>query len=201
LISPDLKPPLSIRPGRGNPQFWQPSDEDMLGDALGLAEHYRAEGLTSAVIVPDTLYDRILDAAADDQIKLGDGRDGDFALETTAVPASLCKGLEFDVVILVEPALIAAESVQGSRQLYVAMTRCTQQLDIVHSELLPPGIGDLNEVDEVEEIDASLPTLSELLVLLTEEDLALVEGLVRRLIFPVEAGTQGVALSNEEPVR
>ncbi|NEA30121.1 ATP-binding domain-containing protein [Streptomyces sp. SID13031] len=201
LISPDLRPPLSIRPGRSNPQFWQTSDEDLIGDALVLAKRYRDEGLTSALIVPDTLYDRLLAVAADDQIKLGDGRDGDFALETTAVPASLCKGLEFDVVILVEPALIAAQSVQGARQLYVAMTRCTQQLDIIHSELLPPGLGDLSEIDEVEEIDASSPTLSELLALLAEEDLALVEGLVRRLVLPVEPGTKDVAPSNEEPVR
>jgi superfamily I DNA/RNA helicase len=169
---------------------------------LVLAERYREEGLTSALIVPDDLYDRVLGAAADQEAKVGDGRDGDFSLEITVVPASLCKGLEFDVVILVEPSLVAAQSVQGARQLYVAMTRCTQQLDIVHSEPLPPGLGELNEIDEVDEIDAGSPTLSELLELLSEADLAIVEGLVRRLVVPArESRPVDVAVIDEEPVR
>jgi DNA helicase IV len=200
LVSSDLTPPLSIRPGRGEPQFWHTSGENLLDDALVLAERYREEGLTSALIVPDNLYDRVLSAAADQEIKLGDGRDGDFSLETTVVPASLCKGLEFDVVILVEPALVAAQSVQGARQLYVAMTRCTQQLDIMHSEPLPPGLGEVREIDDVIEIDAGSPTLSELIGLLNEDDLALVEGLVRRLVVPAQE-REDVAVIDEEPVR
>jgi DNA helicase IV len=200
LVSSDLTPPLSIRPGRGEPQFWHTSGEDLLDDALVLAERYREEGLTSALIVPDSLYDRVLSAAADQEVKLGDGRDGDFSLETTVVPASLCKGLEFDVVILVEPALVAAQSVQGARQLYVAMTRCTQQLDIMHSEPLPPGLGEVREIDDVIEIDAGSPTLSELIGLLNEDDLALVEGLVRRLVVPAQE-REDVTVIDEEPVR
>jgi DNA helicase IV len=202
LVSSHLAPPLSIRRGRGEPQFWHTSSDDLPDDALVLAERYREEGLTSALIVPDDLYDRVLGAAADQEAKVGDGRDGDFSLEITVVPASLCKGLEFDVVILVEPSLVAAQSVQGARQLYVAMTRCTQQLDIVHSEPLPPGLGELNEIDEVDEIDAGSPTLSELLELLSEADLAIVEGLVRRLVVPArESRPVDVAVIDEEPVR
>ncbi|GAA1643255.1 AAA family ATPase [Kribbella alba] len=200
LVSSDLTPPLSIRPGRGEPHIWHTSGEDLLDDALVLAERYREEGLTSALIVPDDLYDRVLSAAADQEIKLGDGRDGDFSLETTVVPASLCKGLEFDVVILVEPALVAAQSVQGARQLYVAMTRCTQQLDIIHSEPLPPGFGEVSAIDDVIEIDAGSPTLSELIGLLNEDDLALVEDLVRRLVVPAQE-REDVAVIDEEPVR
>jgi len=58
------------------------------------------------------------------------------------VPVSLlaladAKGLEFDVVVVVEPGLIAATQPHGMRGLYVALTRCTRRLAIVYQEGLP----------------------------------------------------------------
>ncbi|MDQ4091514.1 MAG: ATP-binding domain-containing protein, partial [Actinomycetota bacterium] len=53
------------------------------------------------------------------------------------------KGLEFDSVVLVEPAAIVAEGVgdnTGRRALYVAMTRTTRRLHLVHAEALPPEL-------------------------------------------------------------
>lgn len=49
------------------------------------------------------------------------------------------KGLEFDVVVLVEPTEIAGA---GAGDLYVAMTRPTQALRVVTSGDLPPGFTD-----------------------------------------------------------
>jgi DNA helicase IV len=49
------------------------------------------------------------------------------------------KGLEFDSVVLVEPAAIAAESRRGVNDLYVAITRATQRLHVLHDAPLPPG--------------------------------------------------------------
>ncbi len=54
---------------------------------------------------------------------------------------SQAKGLEFDTVVLVEPARILAASARGANDLYVALTRPTQRLRIVHSEPLPAGLG------------------------------------------------------------
>jgi DNA helicase IV len=50
------------------------------------------------------------------------------------------KGLEFDSVIVVEPARVAAESPQGLRALYVALTRTTRRLRVVHAEPLPEAL-------------------------------------------------------------
>lgn len=50
------------------------------------------------------------------------------------------KGLEFDSVVLVEPAAVVAASPRGVSDLYVAMTRATQRLRIVHQRPLPPGL-------------------------------------------------------------
>jgi DNA helicase IV len=47
------------------------------------------------------------------------------------------KGLEFDGVIVVEPAVILAESERGMSDLYVALTRATRRLGVVHTEPLP----------------------------------------------------------------
>jgi DNA helicase IV len=53
------------------------------------------------------------------------------------VPITLCKGLEFDHVIVVEPAAIVASHDRGLHWLYVAITRAVSSLDVVHSEPLP----------------------------------------------------------------
>jgi DNA helicase IV len=55
----------------------------------------------------------------------------------TVLPASLCKGLEFDHVVLVEPAAIVAAEPLGLRRLYVALTRAVTRLTVLHREPLP----------------------------------------------------------------
>jgi len=55
------------------------------------------------------------------------------------ISAQDAKGLEFDVVVLAEPAGVLAESPRGAGALYVAMTRPTQRLHVVTSTGLPEG--------------------------------------------------------------
>lgn len=50
------------------------------------------------------------------------------------------KGLEVDIVVVVEPAAILAASLRGVNDLYVALTRPTQRLVVVHAGELPPGM-------------------------------------------------------------
>ena len=64
-------------------------------------------------------------------------RDG-MTRAVTVVDAVAAKGLEFDAVVVVEPAAIAGNDARGLRLLYVAMTRPIQHLSIVHAEPLPP---------------------------------------------------------------
>jgi DNA helicase IV len=59
-------------------------------------------------------------------------------LDVTAV-----KGLEFDSVVVVEPAEILAASARGANDLYVALTRPTQRLLVLHSGDLPAGMDSL----------------------------------------------------------
>ncbi|XKK58552.1 AAA family ATPase [Streptomyces sp. ARC32] len=56
------------------------------------------------------------------------------------VPASVVKGLEYDHVVAVEPAAIAAAEApdgRGLHRLYVALTRAVSRLDVIHARPLP----------------------------------------------------------------
>jgi DNA helicase IV len=55
------------------------------------------------------------------------------------------KGLEFDRVVLADPAGILAQSPAGGHDLYVAITRATHRLTVVHEDDLPPILSRLAE--------------------------------------------------------
>jgi DNA helicase IV len=55
----------------------------------------------------------------------------------TVVPVTLAKGLEFDHVIVLEPARIAAAEDRGLHRLYVALTRAVSRLTVLHTADLP----------------------------------------------------------------
>ncbi len=70
--------------------------------------------------------------------------DSEFDIKLDVVPASLAKGLEFDHVLLVEPAGIVAgeaDRVTGLRRLYVCLTRAVTSLVVLHSLDLPEELG------------------------------------------------------------
>ncbi len=89
------------------------------------------------VIAPDALVASLsaaLDAAG---IPSGDA-DGDQRI--SVLPATVAKGLEYDHVIVVEPADIVAAEDRGLNRLYVVLTRAVSRLSIIHSRPLPPEI-------------------------------------------------------------
>jgi DNA helicase IV len=58
----------------------------------------------------------------------------------TLVPVTLAKGLEFDQVVVYEPAQIAAAEQRGLHRLYVALTRAVSRLTVLHAQPLPPAL-------------------------------------------------------------
>src|SRR4051794_9798576 len=58
----------------------------------------------------------------------------------TLVPVTLCKGLEFDHVVVIEPAQIVDTQARGLNWLYVALTRAVTTLTVVHADPLPPAL-------------------------------------------------------------
>jgi hypothetical protein len=60
--------------------------------------------------------------------------------QLSLVPVTMAKGLEFDHVIVVEPAAIARAEARGLARLYVALTRAVSRLTVLHTEPLPPPL-------------------------------------------------------------
>jgi DNA helicase IV len=125
-IAPDVERPLAYRQGGEPPKLVQVDDSQLLASAL--LEAAERDGLL-AVIAPRSLASE------------------DFHVETfdeTAIPVLTpreAKGLEFDHVVVVEPAAIVEEGGDaGLRELYVALTRPTKTLTVVHSRQLPPAL-------------------------------------------------------------
>lgn len=104
---------------------------DVIEQARQAAVSAREQGGTVAIITAAT--DRADLASA---LELTD--DADLSAPVVVLDPHGCKGLEFDHVVLIEPRQIAAQA-SGAGDLYVAMTRPTRQLTIVHSQPLPAG--------------------------------------------------------------
>jgi superfamily I DNA/RNA helicase len=97
-------------------------------------------GGTVGVVAPGSLAPALAEGLSRAGLSFGDAsRDGlDFAI--TVVSVEVVKGLEFDSVVVVEPASIVDEEPQGLRALYVALTRATRRLTVVHEHPLPSAM-------------------------------------------------------------
>ncbi|MBB2742371.1 UNVERIFIED_ORG: DNA helicase IV [Microbispora rosea subsp. rosea] len=89
------------------------------------------------VIAADASAGRLRAALTDAGLAVADGPTPDPSVRISVVPATLCKGLEYDHVVLAEPAEIVAAEERGLGRLYVALTRAVSRLDVVHRRPLP----------------------------------------------------------------
>jgi DNA helicase IV len=88
--------------------------------------------------------------AIDDFVREEAGREGTSVVlgppgVPGTIPPSAAKGLEFDAVLVVEPERILAGGARGAAELYVALTRATQRLGVLHREPLPAELAGLAE--------------------------------------------------------
>ena len=111
------------------------ADGDLAAAVTGAVEHDRsvdAEG-TLAVIAPEAPV-AVVEAAVRERFGADAGRGAAGLTRPIAVLTGYeAKGLEFDAVVLADPAALAAESSRGAASLYVAMTRPTQRLTLVET--------------------------------------------------------------------
>jgi DNA helicase IV len=122
-IAPEMERPLAYRRGGDPPRLVEVEPEALLATAL--REAAELDGLL-AVIAPRSLVAAAPSGDAFDEISV------------PVLTPRQAKGLEFDHVVVVEPALIVEEGGDaGLRELYVALTRPTKTLVVVHSRPLP----------------------------------------------------------------
>jgi DNA helicase IV len=140
VAAPDLRPPTSVREDGDPPRIVRAAGRDDLATAAAQAvvDERDAVGLGNvAVICPSSLVEPLAVALEDAGVEFGIAPRSGLDLQVTIVPVGLVKGLEVDASVVVEPAGIVAEEAQGFRALYVALTRSTKRLAIVHSGRLP----------------------------------------------------------------
>ncbi len=111
--------------------------------AAGVLDPWVGEEGRSGVIVPGELRDP-LSGTLGGLLPSGALGVGNSALDTrvSVLTVPEAKGLEFDQVVVVEPADVAAGRDRGGHDLYVALTRATRELVVLHAKPLPPGFPD-----------------------------------------------------------
>ncbi|NMH98178.1 HelD family protein [Pseudonocardia acidicola] len=142
-IDPGLAPPSSVRSTGVPPRALRVApgsldgSDGLLVDVVGEEREAVGDGRV-AVLAPTervaALRERLL--GADGSAENGDDAE-DLEAPVVVLPITAAKGLEFDAVVLVEPAEVLAESPRGTNDLYVALTRATQRLTVVHAADLP----------------------------------------------------------------
>jgi DNA helicase IV len=154
VAAPQIAPPRPVRQSGHTPRIVA-AGRTQLGAALaGLAREEvgavapgRLAVLGPTVLLPDLT--RALAEAGLDPIDPRDPEGEGLAAGLVVLPADEANGLEFDSVIVVEPSLVAAAgdgaggegppvaTTRGLRTLYVALTRPTRRLAVLHAEPLP----------------------------------------------------------------
>ncbi|HWD56456.1 MAG TPA: AAA family ATPase [Acidimicrobiales bacterium] len=139
--APGVQPTTSIRRGRTEPTIRAVPTDQVASASLAEAYALTAEHALVAVIAPEDLVPQLVRfARRQDEVGLLE-RDA-MTRPVTIVPAPAAKGLEFDAVVVAEPAAIAASGPRGLRLLYVGLTRPIQHLSVVHSHPLPAPLLD-----------------------------------------------------------
>ncbi len=138
-VSPDEYPPDSVRSEGVAPQaIHVPAG----GLPAGVAAQARADlaalggpdGGRLAIIAPDALIPGLAEAVPE---AIAGDRPESLDSVAALLTVSQAKGLEFDRVIVADPSGILAQSENGAHDLYVAITRATHRLVVIHDGDLP----------------------------------------------------------------
>ncbi len=144
-MAPGLGAPVSVRDNPGRLDFVRTTVADRDLAVARVVTEAAAEPGSVGVIAPAAYLASIsaaLTAAGLPHGILGTDH-GDVTHQVDLVPATVAKGLEFDRVVVVEPARIAADEPDertGLRRLYVVLTRAVSALTVVHAEALPAAL-------------------------------------------------------------
>jgi DNA helicase IV len=134
VIAPELRPASSLRADPGALDLVRVPSAALAREVVAAATQACTRPGSVAVIAADPQVRSL--AGAFDAAGLEHGAPGSDA-RLTLVPVTLAKGLEYDHVIVVEPAQIAQGEARGLQRLYVALTRAVSRLTVLYSEPLP----------------------------------------------------------------
>ena len=138
--APGLTSPTSIREGEAEPLIVQTHDLVVESVDQALALRDSLEGGNVAIVCADTACAEMEAELLRRGIEFGRAGSSGLTFDLTVVPVSVVKGLELDGVVVVEPSQIVDSEYHGLRALYVALTRSTRRLTVVHTRPLPAAM-------------------------------------------------------------
>jgi DNA helicase IV len=138
--APGIRPTASVRAGRRSPRVIRVEAGELFAAACRESAELAAEGYHVGCIVADDQLRNAARVLAALGIEHGIAERDGLHKPVTLLAATGAKGLEFDAVVVVEPAAIAGSTPRGLRLLYVALTRPIQHLSVVHTEPLPAAL-------------------------------------------------------------
>ncbi|KRE40473.1 HelD family protein [Knoellia sp. Soil729] len=143
--APGLAAPQSVRDNPGRLDLVSVSAGELVGSTITEVERLSSLEGSIGVIVPDARVVELSRAFTDAGLEHGTlgATHGDVDQQVDLVPATVAKGLEFDHVLVLEPAEIAAAEPDvrtGLRRLYVVLTRAVSDLTVVHALPLPEAL-------------------------------------------------------------
>jgi DNA helicase IV len=145
-IDPDRQPPRSVRETGVAPWRREVAPAELAEQVAraAVAERVAVGDGRLAVLVPASRLDEIGQAVRAAVPDVGIG--GDARLERSVVILTVrqAKGLEFDSVLVADPARILAESPRGLGDLYVGLTRTTQRLGVLHAGPVPQALASMD---------------------------------------------------------
>ncbi|MCB5908222.1 HelD family protein [Streptomyces pinistramenti] len=145
-IAPELTEATSIRESAGDFEIRTVQPQSLDTSVLAACHDALAKEGSIGLITADERVPALraaLEAAGLGCLSPGEETSADARL--TLVPATLAKGLEYDYVVLDEPAAIVAgepDERTGLRRLYVCLTRAVSGLTIIHAAGLPEQLAD-----------------------------------------------------------
>ncbi|MFE5296512.1 HelD family protein [Streptomyces sp. NPDC056632] len=144
-MSPGLAPVEAVRENPGSLEVRRTEPEALDGDVVAACVEALAHEGSIGLIAADARIAPLAEAlAAAGLACLAPGEETTAESRLTLVPASLAKGLEYDYVVLDEPAAVVdgePDERTGLRRLYVALTRAVSGLTVVHASDLPEQLG------------------------------------------------------------
>ncbi|MEU4241159.1 AAA family ATPase [Actinoplanes sp. NPDC026619] len=138
-IDPALQPPRSVRSAGVAPWSLRVPRAALAAETIAAVRLEAAEVGDGrvGVLVPDALAEELGRQLVEAVPGAAVGEQPDLLNQIVLMTVRQAKGLEFDSVVVVEPDEIVAESPRGLSDLYVAVTRATRRLGVLHSSDLP----------------------------------------------------------------
>ena len=131
-VAPGIVPPVIVRPGTA-PRLVPVTEDDRVATVVAEAREGAGRGRSVGVVIAPNRFDEIASGFDAADVRYTDGRTTKVShASIVLLDAVAAKGLEFDAVVVVEPEEIVASDLRGHRLLYVALTRCTTHLSVVH---------------------------------------------------------------------